>query len=177
MKFIALCALASASLATTLHAGLGDTQTEIYKHYGKPIGRLAPMTNQDLTEIFEYNKKTLVVVTFVGGQCQRENYKKKDKTGFSDDEIQKLLDASANGRQWMLMNDNDHVKIWVQDSKEAFAGYYKDKDQPFLSLETIVMLQFNNSVKEMMQKAQQQPQKQVPQPPPQQQTVPHSLRP
>ena len=172
MKFITLCAIVSAGLPTTLRANLGDTQTEIHKHYGKPISIPVSMTNQDLTETFVY-KQFVIEVTFIGGQCQRENYKKKNKGGFTEQEIQALLDSNANGHTWSLMNDTDKVKIWVQDSKEAFAGYYKT--DPYLSLETVVMLQFTNTVKAMMEKAREHPQ--APPPPPPQQNVPQSLKP
>jgi hypothetical protein len=150
MKFTALFALLFILFSSTLFAALGETETEILKHYGKPVTTPFSLTNQDMTEYFQY-KDFFIGVTFIGGQCQREILTKKDKGAFTAKEIQMFLDASTNGAKWIQVNDNETVKIWVQDSKAAFAGYYKV--HPYLSLETRVMMDYEAQLKAIQEKA------------------------
>lgn len=153
MKKIILGALLFLDIAASAHANLGDTESDIYAKYGKVVAAPTSVTNKDITLYFHYKDYT-VSATLINGQCHRETFTKKDNHPFTDKEIQGFLDANALGSKWVMMNDNDSVKIWVLDSKAAFAGYYKE--HPYLSLETHGMIEFNDAVK-LMKETRRQP--------------------
>lgn len=144
MKMLFLIAVALAQGIVPVCANLGSTETEIIKQYGKMRAAPLSLTNRDVTEYFQ-QKNCIVAVTLVDGQCQRETFTKMDKKAFTEKEITEILEANSNGSRWMVMNDNDTVKIWVLENKAAFAGYYKV--HPYFSLETHKMMEFTEAVK------------------------------
>lgn len=135
--------------AHPLHATLGETETQIAKRYGKPLAPPMGHTNRDMIEFFHY-KDYEVSVTFIDGQSQRETFLRNDKKAIPEVEVQAILDANKDGTKWVMMNDTDSVRIWVLESKQAFAGYYK-QEQPYFSVETRLMLQFEQELKAMQQ--------------------------
>jgi hypothetical protein len=132
-----------------LRANIGETETAIKQRYGDILGTPFAETNRDISETFKY-KDYIVVVKFLDGTSQRESFTRKDKQGLSEKELDSLLAANANGGKWVQMNDNKDVKIWVLESREGFAGYYKSK--PYLSIQTREMLGFDEAVKAAREK-------------------------
>jgi hypothetical protein len=152
MKIFLPTILALLAASATLRANLDDTETQIMKRYGKIQGTPVSETNRDITEYFVYKNYT-VAVKLLDGTSQRESYTKKDNGGFSDKEMEALLAANANGGKWVLMDDNKDVKIWVLESKTAFAGYYKKN--PYMSIQTRELLGFEEQVKLLKEKQRQ----------------------
>ena len=148
---IIFTALALALLPVTHHlqAALGESQSQIAKRYGGTKFPPMAMTNRDLTVYFDYKDYT-VGVTFLDGVCNRETFTRKDKKALNAGEIQYLLDANALGSKWVLMDDNKNATIWILDSKEAMAGYYKSA--PYLSIQTPNMLAFDDAIKKLQEK-------------------------
>jgi hypothetical protein len=151
MKFFLPAILALLAVSGLLRANLDDTETQIMKRYGRIQGTPVSETNRDITETFVY-KNYVVGVKLLDGTSQRESYTKKDNRLFTDKELETLLAANANGGKWVLMNDNKDVKIWVLESKAAFAGYYKKN--PYLSIQTRDLLGFEEAVKAAREKQQ-----------------------
>jgi len=153
MKKLITATLLLIGLAHSVKANLGDTETDIYKRYGKIQSPPVSMTNKDVTFYFKY-KDYVVTVTLIEGQSHRETFTKQDNKPFTETEIQALLNANANGRKWEMMTDNKDVKIWVLEAHGAFAGYYKA--HPYLSIETHGMMEFNEGVKALREKQQRE---------------------
>lgn len=139
--------------AGNLHAAIGETQSQIVKRYGGTDGgtKYPPMaiTNKDLTVYFDY-KDYVVGVTFLEGIVARETYTRKDKKALTDVEIQDLLASNASGGKWVQVEDNKNAKIWILDSKQGMAGYYKS--DPYLSVQTPQMLAFDEAIKQIQVK-------------------------
>ncbi len=146
-----LLALAFILCANHLHAALGDTETELVKHYGNVLGSFESQVPKFTTQEFEYGGYH-ISATIIDDQCHREVYTKLNKEAFSEGEMQLLLAASTLGSKWQQKDDNNTITIWVLDSKEGFAAYYKS--QKTFILKTATML----AIEEAVIKAQQQQQ-------------------
>jgi hypothetical protein len=159
-------ALAFILCAHHLQASLGETETELVVHYGKIQGPPVALTKKDVTDQFVYNGYN-IKATLLDGLCSREVITRVDKKSFSPDEMQAWLKSNALGSAWQQKDDDENVMVWVLDSKEAFAGYYK-KLSMFV-VKTVDMLAFEEALLRM-----QQQQKQAPTPDP---TINRNLRP
>jgi hypothetical protein len=151
MKIFLPAILALLAAAAPLRANLDDSETQILQRYGRIQGTPVSETNRDITETFVY-KNYVVGVKLLDGTSQRESYTKKDNGPFTDKELEALLAANSTGGKWVLMDDNKNVKIWVLESKAAFAGYYKKN--PYLSIQTRDLLGFEEAVKAAKEKQQ-----------------------
>jgi len=136
---------------SNLHANLNETAVEILSRYGKKIGPDTSLSNRDVSEYFLY-KNYIVTVTLIDGQSQREAFSRKETPPrpLTDSEIAALMDANALASKWTLTNENKTNKIWMLDSKVGIASY--DKTQYILTLETRMMIEFDNALKALSQK-------------------------
>jgi hypothetical protein len=154
MKMI-LMALVFILCANHLQAALGETETELVKRYGKIQGSFVSQAPPFTREEFEHGGYH-ISVTLLEGQSHREIFTRLDQEAFTPGEMQLLLDASALGSKWDQKHEDDTAIVWVLDSKEGFAGYYK-KLKTFI-VKTGSML----AVEETIIKAQQQQQSEDP---------------
>jgi len=140
--------------ASSLRANLNETAVEILSRYGKKIGPDTSLSNRDVSEYFLY-KNYIVTVTLIDGQSQREAFSRKETPPrpLADSEIAALLDANSLDSKWTPMNENKTNKIWMLDSKVGIASY--DKVQYILTLETRMMIEFDNALKALSQKPRQ----------------------
>lgn len=156
MKFLLPSLFLILSAPGFLRANLGETETAIHKRYGAQTGPGYSDTNRDITESFKY-KDYVVGVKLLDGTSQRETFTKKDKSPFTDKELEALLEANAGGVKWVMVDDNKDVKIWVQESRTVFAGYYKKT--PYLCIQTRDMLAFDETVRRLKEKERQMDEK------------------
>jgi len=156
MKKLFLSLAVCLGIAGSLRANLGETDAQILSRYGKMLGAPTSMTNRDVTKYFLYKDAYIVTVTLIDGQSQREAYSKKDShevpPPMTDAELSSLMEPNSMGSKWTAMSDNKTNKVWMLDSKEALASY--DKTEHILTLETRMMVQFNNALKALGDKQQ-----------------------
>ncbi|MGB8356116.1 MAG: hypothetical protein WCD79_19625 [Chthoniobacteraceae bacterium] len=134
-----------------LHANLNETEVQILERYGKKIGPDTSLSNRDVSEYF-VNKNYVVTVTLIDRQSHREAFSRKETPAkpMTDSEITALLDANTLGSKWEMSSENKTYKIWMLDSKLAIASY--DKTQYILTIQTRMMIEFDNALKNLSQK-------------------------
>jgi hypothetical protein len=163
MKMI-LFALAAILCAHQLQATLGETQTQLVKRYGKETGSFIPTPDTGKFRRYEFeNGEYHITVTLLDGVSGQEVFTRKDKKSLDPAEMELLLEANALGSKWAKKDDNDTVIIWVLDSKEAFAGYYKKLNA--LVVKTADMLAFEEALMRQQQQQQQHAAAATPTPP------------
>jgi hypothetical protein len=143
--------------ASQAWASLGETETDLVKRYGPKLGSFASDTGRFSTLEFEYLDYH-VTVTVLDGASAREVFTRKDKKPLNVVEQQTLLDANALGSKWEKKDDDQHVTIWVLESRQGFAGYYKDgpdQNANMLVVKTPEMLAFEEALKKMLQQQKQ----------------------
>jgi hypothetical protein len=133
-----------------LQASLGETYTQLIKRYGKETGSFIPTPDTGKYRRYEFeNGDYHITITLLDGVSGREEFTRKDKKPLNPVEMQLLLEANALEGKWVKKDDNDSVIIWVQDSKQAFAGYYKSLNS--LVVKTSDMLAFEQALLEVEQ--------------------------
>lgn len=133
-----------------LQASLGETYAQLVKRYGKETGSFTPTPDTGKYRRYEFdNGDYHITVTILDGVSGMEVFTRKDNKPFNPVEMQLLLEANALGGKWVKKDDNDSVIIWVQDSKQAFAGYYKTLKS--LVIKTSDMLAFEQALLEAQQ--------------------------
>jgi len=151
MTPLALVALAFLLCAHQLQAALGDTQTDLVKRYGKIQSNPSSLTPKDVTIQFKSGGYT-ITVTLLSGQSGREIYTRDDGKGFSDAELQVLLEASKLGSKWQLVRNSDVIGVWVLDSRDGFAAY--DKLRATFTVKTSDMLAFEEALVKVQEQQQ-----------------------
>jgi hypothetical protein len=124
MKMTLLALAAMLFCASQIHASLGDTETDLAKRYGPNVGKFISDTGKFTTEEYEFQNYHISVV-LLDGVCARETFNRKDGKALDAIELKILLDGNALGSKWIQKDDTKDMTIWVLESKEAFAGYYK----------------------------------------------------
>jgi len=98
MKMITLCVI-SALLCASAFARIGETEDEIRARYGKPVNE--DRAQPPIVERGYLTSGMIVVVMFIDGKSEAEMFMKaKNFDQLSDEEVQLLLKANSNGKEW-----------------------------------------------------------------------------
>jgi hypothetical protein len=111
----------SLALGVPVFARIGETEAEIRARYGKPI----KIDSESGLWLFRPTGDVRVALTFFDGKSACEVYDKPDKSAFSDNEIQVLLDANSSGKQWTEALSTYEFKMWTLDTMGRKATYVK----------------------------------------------------
>ncbi|HWB59633.1 MAG TPA: hypothetical protein VG733_09075 [Chthoniobacteraceae bacterium] len=147
-----LMALAFLFCAARLHASIGETESELTKRYGPETGSFKPDAGKFIRKEYEFGVYH-VSVTLLEGVSNSEVFTRKDKKPIDPIDMQGFLDANDLGAKWEKKDDNKDVTIWVLDSRQGFAGYYKSINS--LVIKTQDMLAFEEAL--MKAETSQQP--------------------
>lgn len=156
---LTILALALILCASRAQASLGESESQLEKHYGKELGSFISETGKFSTAEFEYGGYH-VSVTLLDGQSSREIFSRKDRKPLEATELQTLLDANSLGSTWDKKHENESLVIWVLKSSQAFAAYYTDRDKATnkdynsLVIKTRDMLAFEEALMRMQQEEQ-----------------------
>ena len=147
-----ILALALFLCARQLQASLGDTETDLIKRYGPKLGTFVSDSGKFSTEEFEFQGYH-VSVTLLDRVSGKETFTRLDKKPLDLVELQILLDGNSLGSKWEKKDDNETVTIWVLESKEAFAGYYKSLHS--FTVKTSEMLAMEEALLKLQQQQQE----------------------
>jgi len=120
MKRGILFALLVAAFATSVFAGLGETEDQVNARYGECVTKIENAPN--LGRVYTYKHKNFyVIVIFADGKSQSEWYVHQDGTSrLSPAEIQELLEMNSLGGVWQK---NPERPMWSLSDLKAFAVY------------------------------------------------------
>lgn len=123
-------------LGGTAAARIGETETEVTVRYGDPIFTLSSKAEASLTKCY-LSGGFSIAVTYVGGRSAREMLAKADKSGITEKEIHRLLEANAGGSSWNAQqlagqkNVPDGLFGWRTDDERPRVALYDERTQAF----------------------------------------------
>ncbi len=94
-------------------ARIGETEAQVQARYGKPI-KTAARWELDLpgtTKMYK-NAGLTVIVTFIDGTSQREQYSKDLGSKLGLAEVETILAANAGNRAWSEIKHGDPLHKW-----------------------------------------------------------------
>ena len=113
---ISTCAL----IAFPCHARLGETEAQSLARYGNPIpstDKTVPGDLGDKSLVFLKNGFSVTLI-FFKGFVGAESIFKIDRSDFSDNEKQALLDADSSDMHWTKLESSDlTAEVWARDDK------------------------------------------------------------
>jgi hypothetical protein len=112
-------------LAVPLRANLGESVAECVKRYGTPVGYSEANAKFPFgTVAFAAANYTLIVFLLndheVGARIS-----KKDKSAFTDAEMQNIMNADTDGSPWTVTTSNDPTCLQWMRTDQATALYDK----------------------------------------------------
>jgi hypothetical protein len=120
MKTLAFTFFASAVLAVTAFARIGDDEKQIEAIYGKAAKVLGE--KGDVRQVGYTAGSLAVIVDFVNGVSQREGFAKPNTAPLTPEEIQQILAASAaDNTTWKEEPGKEGDKTWKRSDNKAIA--------------------------------------------------------
>lgn len=120
--------------AEATHADLGRTKLDYWGEYGLPLNRLADGGEYE-GYTFQARDGTTETVVFHEGRVIGIMFVRRDGRSFSELEIQKLLQANADGSRWVkekfrnVENVEGEGHFWQRKDGDGYAAYFRGKMQ------------------------------------------------
>jgi hypothetical protein len=122
MQVIVILAL----LASVCHARLWETYAECVNRYGKEKSATKE------SNIFEKNGIE-IIAGFELTKCVAIAFRSLNGQAFTDQEIQKLLDANGGGSKWNVEKPREGFNSWKTQDEKSLA-YYNTKEKKLFFL-------------------------------------------
>ena len=125
-------------LTLPARARLGETEDQSIARYGQPIS-VKDVDGENDYRTLEFRKNGYFIMAyFLNGKCALLGLNKDDKSEFSDNEIQALLDDNSEGHAWAKNDTNSTNREWDRDDG-ALAQYYIFKDSLFICTKNYII--------------------------------------